>query len=482
MDSSVFPSQPVSLMGSIRAGKPISTTDVKSEQQLKDRRDFLAVVAENSKSKPYNMDQFMSAGQFYFSQEHYNRVEELHAALDKATSDIVDRWYSDEKAAFPARMPLRANEDNILRWISGAGRAVVPPFKVRQGNWRPDYLLEKVVLPDGTVTENLKLCEINARFPWNAFIVVPHTARVMDQLGIAKAGMKPGMPSSALTNLFGLFDNLKPLHFVNEKFKMRDPLWLAELFRAKTGQKVRFIKPSDLKWLPDESCDGGYGVFCTTEDGSGVERVYQVDFELEQEEFADIDFDILCHLAPNCINDLRSVFFVNDQRFLGVVYEELDDLVSRGTLTQQEAGTVRQGLAPSFLPTSSTWSKVIEECKADPTTKDQWVLKYARSGLSKGHVFGKVTNGAEWLEKLMSAQASNSNPEGDSYVLQQYIEQTEYDNWSHLTKDIMRSHLISTYFSSNGKFLGLGGVRTADLTILSFADGAGFAMIAVTAP
>lgn len=206
-----------------------------------------------------------------------------------------------------------------------------------------------------------------------------------------------------------------------------------------------------------------------------------MDFELEQEEYADFDFDILCHPAPNCINDLRSVFFVNDQRFLGVVYEELYELVSRGTLAQHEADTVSQGLTPSFLPTSSTWSKVIEESKVDPTTKDQWVLKYARSGLSKGHIFGRVTDGTEWLAKLMSAQASNSSPEGESYVLQRYIEQTEYDTWSHHTKEIMRCHLESTYFSSNGKFLGLGGVRTADLTTLSFADDAGFAMIAVTA-
>jgi hypothetical protein len=268
---------------------------------------------------------------------------------------------------------------------------------------------------------------------------------------------------------------------VNEKFEVKDPWSLAELFHEKTGQKARFIKPSDLKWLPDENSGGAYAVFCATEDGSGVERVYQVDFELEQEEYADIDFNILCHLAPNCINDLRSVFFVNDQRFLGVLYEELDDLVSRGTLTQHEAGAVRQGLAPSFLPTSSTWSKVIEESKADPTTKDQWVLKYARSGLSKGHLFGKVTGATEWLEKLTSAQANNSNPDGDAYVLQKFIEQTEYDTWSHRTKEIIRCHLVSTYFSSNGKFLGLGGVRTADLTILSYNGDVGFAMIAVTA-
>jgi hypothetical protein len=259
---------------------------------------------------------------------------------------------------------------------------------------------------------------------------------------------------------------------------MRDPLWLAKFYSAKTGQKTRFIKPSDLKWLPDEDSDGAYRVFCPTEDGDRVERVYQVDFELEQEEYEVIDFEILCHLAPTCLNDLRSVFLVNDQRLLGVVYEDLDDLVSRGTLTQHEADIIREGLAPSFLPTSSTWTKVIEDIKADPTIKDQWVLKYARSGLSKGHVFGKATSSTDLLEKLTSAKASNSDPDGEPYVLQRYIEQTEYDSWSHHRNDIIRTHLVSSYFSSNGTFLGLAGMRAADVIVLP--AGEGIATFAVT--
>lgn len=70
---------------------------------------------------------------------------------------------------------------------------MVPPYKDRQGNWRPDYLLEKVVLPDGSVIEKPKICEINARFPWNGFVVMPHIAGVVERLGLAKAGMKSGM-------------------------------------------------------------------------------------------------------------------------------------------------------------------------------------------------------------------------------------------------------------------------------------------------
>lgn len=279
---------------------------------------------------------------------------------------------------------------------------------------------------------------------------------------------------------FEQFDSSKPLHIVNEKFGVWDPNWLAEMFRERTGQKTRFVKPADLKLLPVEDSDQTMGVFCATEDGAGLERVYQVDFELEQEEYADIDFEILCLLAPNCVNDLRTVLLVNDQRLLGLVYEDLADLVSRGTLSRHQADLLRDGLAPSFLPSSSTFSKVIEESRADPHAKDEWVLKYGRGGIGQGHVFGRVVDGQEWLEKLAAARATNSNPDDGSFVLQKYIHQTEYDLWNHVKLTTVRCHVVLFWFAYNGEFAGCVVARPAKLTALLFKSGDGFLIPVVT--
>ena len=46
-------------------------------------------------------------------------------------------------------------------------------------------------MPDGSVTEGIKVCEINARFPWNGYVALPHTAQVMEEMDIAKSGLKP---------------------------------------------------------------------------------------------------------------------------------------------------------------------------------------------------------------------------------------------------------------------------------------------------
>ena len=267
---------------------------------------------------------------------------------------------------------------------------------------------------------------------------------------------------------------------MNEKFPVKDPHWVADLFSKKTGQKTRFVKPCDLKWLPIGGSDEAYGVFCPTEDGTGVERVHQVDFELTREEYAEIDFDILCHLASKCVNDPRSVFLVNDQRLLGILYEELDNLVARATITRRQADIIHRGITPSFLPSSPTWSRVLDRSKSDSTFKDQWVLKYARAGVSEGHIFGRVVDNQEWLNKLIEAQASNSTPDKGSYVLQEYINQTKYEVWHHVKQKMMVCHEVSSWYACNGKFLGLGGVRMADLTVFNLFTGKGIPMIAMT--
>jgi hypothetical protein len=118
MDSTTFPSQPVSLLGSIRAGKPIPGKDVGREQDAEDRKILLSAMPDNAQLRSYSLEVIMPGSHFYVRREHYAYIQELHLALDKAVTDIVERWYSDEKAGFPARMPLSENEDKLLR-VSG---------------------------------------------------------------------------------------------------------------------------------------------------------------------------------------------------------------------------------------------------------------------------------------------------------------------------------------------------------------------------
>lgn len=115
MAEPVFPAQQISLLGSVRAGKPVPMGDVAPEQQARDRQDFEGAFQGPWKMAPPHNTGFVSAGPLYLGRAHHEHVRQLHVALERAVTDIVERWYGDEKGAFPSRMPLRENEDRILR-------------------------------------------------------------------------------------------------------------------------------------------------------------------------------------------------------------------------------------------------------------------------------------------------------------------------------------------------------------------------------
>lgn len=72
---------------------------------------------------------------------------------------------------------------------SAAG--LLPPYAERKGSWRPDFLVEDIRCADGTVQENFRITEINARFSFNAYMhaVFGHTA--LEDTGMARYGLVP---------------------------------------------------------------------------------------------------------------------------------------------------------------------------------------------------------------------------------------------------------------------------------------------------
>jgi len=48
-------------------------------------------------------------------EHHQQQMQDLHAALTAAITDIVQRWWSDTEARFPERMPLEAREEELLQ-------------------------------------------------------------------------------------------------------------------------------------------------------------------------------------------------------------------------------------------------------------------------------------------------------------------------------------------------------------------------------
>lgn len=43
------------------------------------------------------------------------RFDQIQSAIGKATTNIIERWFSDKKADFPSRMPIEKHEEDVLR-------------------------------------------------------------------------------------------------------------------------------------------------------------------------------------------------------------------------------------------------------------------------------------------------------------------------------------------------------------------------------
>ena len=115
-----------------------------------------------------------------------SRLTQLHVLLGRVFMDIVDRWFTDEKARFPERMPLDPSEDALLRWIASSGS--VPAYHDHAGFWRSDILFGRS--PDGVFDEAPYICEINGRLPLNGVLGVYLTTNGLKEIGAAKGGLE----------------------------------------------------------------------------------------------------------------------------------------------------------------------------------------------------------------------------------------------------------------------------------------------------
>lgn len=62
-------------------------------------------------------------------------------------------------------------------------------FQSLQGSWRPDFLVEEVEASDGSITENFRLSEINARFCFNGFMHCAYGTQALGGRGMETAGL-----------------------------------------------------------------------------------------------------------------------------------------------------------------------------------------------------------------------------------------------------------------------------------------------------
>ncbi|KAJ5360230.1 hypothetical protein N7517_009421 [Penicillium concentricum] len=456
--------------------------------------------------------------------QHTDELRELHKALVLAINNIIERWWKDKDAEFSRRMPLEVSNSRAriqrqsikykahrLQWIDGNDTDSRPFDK--QGSWRPDFLIEEVPTTGGPESskEQFRICEINARFAFNGFLITAYGQQGLLDLGAERKGFKGTAESDDVRNhlsttdsliyymcgvidgLFTLFDPKLPLHLLKGSEGGHDILMFLECAERRTGVVPRLISPQDLRLVSDPDSKTGYKICCVIDieqalsantkhpksstftdhaTGEALEEIHQVGLELHQHELQALSPKMLQHLSSRCFNDLRSVFLVHDKRLLGIVHQELDSLVHKHhVLTERQAEVLRHGIVHTILPGSSELKAFGRQCRESPSFKDNYILKPVRGGKGEGILFGDELSTGEWNEKLKALESAALMPSGTTYVVQRQVQQPLYQVLLREEEGVQRNRLVGTYMSIHGKYLGVGCWRSGPGRVCAISHG-----------
>ncbi|KAI9932551.1 hypothetical protein ASPWEDRAFT_122758 [Aspergillus wentii DTO 134E9] len=422
------------------------------------------------------------------AEDHINPLRAFHDALVAAIVDIVNRWWTDTAADFPARMPIEPYEESLLRWMNTLPAGTVAPFEKCLGSWRPDFLIEHVADPsssDGT-REQFRVCEINARFCWNGYLHGAYGQQALDEMGAEERGFRGAADcEETLNELLSLFDTSKPLHFLKGEEKGIDIHMFAHAVEERTGIRPRFITPEDLRLVPSIKAPLGQKLCCVVSpdaetspqstifefNGEWLEEIYQVNLELHQRELRAMPTKILRHVSLHCFNDMRTIFLVHDKRMLGIILQELDVLINRHVLTPSQADLLREGISTTFIPGSPEMAQFTQDSQVNPTLKDGYILKPIRSGKGAGILFGDELSWQDWQTKLQTCQQATLAPGQMSYVVQRHIPQGVYDVCMKNDHEKKQMQMVGTYHVVNGRYLGIGTWRCSPARICAVSRG-----------
>ncbi|KAL8893584.1 MAG: hypothetical protein Q9192_005124 [Flavoplaca navasiana] len=467
-----------------RTGRLVTVESADGEAREADYNELQDILHSLSPVWPHALDVKACPHPIIVPQSQLIRLEKVHQLLSSAITNIIERWFSDDEARFPTRMPLEPLEEDTLKWMSSHDGGIIPSYHTRQGSWRPDFLLDNRYSHGG-----FQICEINSRFLFNGLL---HTAFLqqayLEMEDKTKRLARPAAkPEDIIDGIFSLFDHSVPLHLLKGEEIGLDIHQLIEYVGSVTGKRPFLITPSDLRLVQCAQSMTGFSLKCVTgQDANGSEKlepVHQIGLELCQHELAELSPTMLREIALRCFNDLRTVYLVHDKRMLGIVLEELDSLVDRQRLfSSAEADFLRQHIARTINPGSKDMEAILALSKHSPHIRKDFLLKPIRGGKGQGFIFGTDITADEWISHLELLQQAKLEAGQINYVVQRRVEQPRFDLLLNGVTDLQHNYLVGTFITIQGLYLGLGFWRTSPHRISALSQGGDWVCSVTAAP
>ncbi|KAL1409567.1 hypothetical protein Q8F55_003552 [Vanrija albida] len=368
---------------------------------------------------------------------------DLWAALHPALVHLVRGWFSSPERA--AAIPLPPKIARVLAALDATREFTL-------GSIRPDYLIPEADAP-------LRVCEINARFPFNGFM---HALMHDDAVGAAGL-VPPGYGSTILPgrDVLAAFDALtdpaRPIAVVADAECGPNRVYGLALYLS-THPTARVVRPAELRVADGRLTDAK---------GALLDQVW---LQLHQRELEALDEDVLLALGQVCHNNLRTIYLVHDKRLLGVIRRELPSLLGAGVIDVRQADALRNGLAETYAPGDAAYAAA-----ADPATRAEWTLKLAQSGKGAGMVFGKDAPEDEWARLIKAG----------GHILQRYYPSRRVDLVVHdraragATPRRVSWPVVGTFMVVGRTLLGTSTFRTNDSDVIAISTN-GTAVVGAT--
>ncbi|KAH8696540.1 hypothetical protein BGW36DRAFT_428545 [Talaromyces proteolyticus] len=478
--------QQISLEATKSITDPISTIDTAHSDRNAERDAYdtaiLRFISDMNLSSMYA--EKVSPYPILMPRSFLEDIEKFQDILFIAVSNILDRWWEDSEADFPRRMPLEPHEESVLKWVHERSKqGLMQHYNERPLHWRPDILLPEA----GHSNANLpfKICEINARSPFNSMIKSICMFKAVASSNTALPdGLEPASSADRMVDrLVSLFKPDFPLHVIWHE-GITDPIdAFSSFYKKRTGNIPRVVHMTDLRLVPDSSSPTGHILCCVAAasadvqgivsgTGEPLERIYQVGLQMSHRDYSSLSLEMLQQLAMDGICDLRNIFLVSDKRMLGIIMQELDSLVHKhNVLTPDQAEILRQGIVHTILPGSEDIVQLLRQIREGSVSKDSYLLKPARGHRGMGILLGKDL-GREEFESLLRGLGDALLPADRIYVVQPFIEQALFGLRLSDDSEPQQCRMTGTYHAIGGCFAELGVWRADSERICSRFHGA----------
>ena len=360
--------------------------------------------------------------------EIIEQIEEANNILVIAFKTIINNYLQDKDIQNILKLPKKA-----LKLLETCSK-----ITYKLGAIRPDFLI--------TTNNQIKICEVNARFPFNGMIVtqflkdIHNKSKISDYISINQY-------SDIITLILKNFDLSKPIIILRDREKGYDMNFLENILKkhSKIKQKIISLPPNKLEVKDEILLFQG-------------QKCEQFILELHQDELLNISYNFLKALIKtNYINDLRTVLIGHDKHLLAIFSNE--EIMLR-YISMAEFKILNKYIIQTYLPSTTINKQVI-------ANKNNWVLKKYGSGKGIGMYVGKI-HSAELIDGVL-------RKEHEDYIIQPYIFQKKMPIYTEHEKgiDFINMNIVGFFANFNKHFLGVGFFRVSLGDIVNVSEQGG---------